>query len=349
MTDWSVKMKISETIDQNSVPKKMADTFLTLIDLFCNKYLFLILLINVAIVTKPVVTAISVTNGMYMYYTAETSAIGHRPCRFFGILSGLYPDKYLFMSVFKIMYLVALVLLAFLLYRLIKSLTDLDKKMTIMFGIDIPLALFFNCTERPVLSLAMMVALVAVACALYVILYGKNKLIYFAPILVSAAVLIDVRTVYLCMFIPLVLFVKKPHMRRTEKVILGATIGLLLIVFTLLAIASDDNKNSDEVKNYFEVHYSENYDRPNNYTDEETGEYHMSNTRSTLLSEGFFKVTPIDLITEWIPRIADTLISFLYEDIFQGLCYIYIPVILIYNHLTVPEEKKREIIEANNV
>ena len=332
-------MKISETVDKKGVSKKIADTVLTVIDLFFNKYLFLTVLINIAIVTKPVVTAISVTTGMYMYYTAETSAIGNRPCRFFGLLSELYPDKYLFMSVFKIMYLIAIILLTAVLNKFIKRVNHSNKKMAMMFAIDIPFALFFNCTERSVLSLAMMFALVFVFCAFYFILYSSDNLIYITPLMAAAAVLIDVRTIYLCLLIPLPLIAKKQN--KIEKVIAGVVIVLSLIAFAVSSIASNDNKNSD--------HYSENYDRGDNYKDDDTDTLYLTNSNSVLLPEKAFKVTPIDLITEWIPNIADTLINFLYEDIFQGLCYIYIPVILIYNHLTVPEEKKREIIEANNV
>ena len=195
----------------------------------------------------------------------------------------------------------------------------------------------------------MMYALATVFYAFYVMLYGKNKLIYIAPLLVTVAVLIDVRTVYLCLLIPLAVLLKKREIRKVEKVISSAIIALALIVFVFSEVVSNDNKNSDVVKKYFEDHYSENYDRGDNYVDENTGTVYLTNSNSVLLPEKAFKVTPIDLVTEWIPGIADTLISFLYEDIFQGLCYIYIPVILIYNHLTVPEEKKREIIEANNV
>ena len=122
-------MKISKTVEHSSISEKLSDTFLTVIDLFCNKYLFLTLLINITIVTKPVLTFISVSSGMYMYYTAETSAVGNRPCRFFGLLSGLFPDKYLFMTVFKAMYFIALILLSYAMYLLVKKASDYGKKM----------------------------------------------------------------------------------------------------------------------------------------------------------------------------------------------------------------------------
>ncbi len=335
-------MKFIENIERNSISKKLSDTFLTVIDLFCNKYLFLTLMINIAIVTKPVVTAISVTTGMYMYYTAETSVIGTRPSRFWGLLSGLYPDKYLFMSVFKIMYLIALLLLTWIIYMFVKRLSDSGKKLFVFFVMDIPAALFFYCTCRPLLSLTMMYAILTFLFALYIVLYSKKQMIYLVPPLSVAAILIDVRIVYLFTLLSIYVLVKKVRFERIVKIISSITLILSLSVFTIFAIASNDNKNSDEVKKYFEDHYSENYDRGDNYLDEETGIYYMGNANSVLLPEGAFKVTCLDLVTEWIPNIADTLVSFTYEDIFQGLCYVYIPLIAIYNHLMMSEEEKRK-------
>lgn len=340
-------MKISETVDRNSISKKISDTFLTVIDLFCNKYLFLTLLINIAIVTKPVVTAISITNGMYMYYTSETQVVGNRPCRFFGLFSFLYPDKYLFMNVFKIMYFIALVLLAWAVYLLIKRINDLDKKMAIMFAVDIPVILIFQSSDRQVLSLAFLFALIAVAFSVYFLLYGNGMSKYFALILACIAVIIDVRLVYLCIIVSIV-FLRNKHSTRKVKNISGM-IFLLTVTLTIAsAVVTNDNKSSEDVKKYFEVHYSEEFKNEEVDTDDEIFNDNAFIGNNPTISEGFFKVTAFDLLTGWIPEVADTLISFLYEDIFQGLCYIYIPVILIYNHLTVPEEKKKGIIEGNN-
>ena len=137
-------MKNYQTVEYNKISNKLSDTFLTVVDLFFNKYLFLTLLINIAIVTKPVVSAISVTTGMYMYYTSETGTVGHRPCRFFGLLSGLYPDKYMFMTVFKIMYFVALLLISLAIYFLIRRLSELRKKIIVIFGVTLLQLNFFR-------------------------------------------------------------------------------------------------------------------------------------------------------------------------------------------------------------
>jgi hypothetical protein len=335
-------MNNSEIIKQNNILKKISATFLNVVDLFCNKYLFLTILLNIALVTKPVVSAISVTTGMYMYYTAETGAVGSRPCRFFGLLSGLYPDKYLFMTVFKIMYFAALLLISLAMYLLIKRLSDSEKKILAMFCLTLLASMLFKSSDREVLSLALMFAFACTLFALYYFVFGKGHIKYFSLVFAALAVIIDVRTVYLCVIIAVVMLVKKYRSEKNIKVLSDLMIILSLTVFTVSAIVSNDNKNADEVRNYFEARYSENYDRPNNYTDEDTGTYHMSNGNATLLPDGFFKVTAIDLVTEWVTNLADALISFTYEDIFQGLCYIYIPVIAIYNHLTESEEDKRK-------
>lgn len=341
-------MKITETVDKNRISQKMSDIFITVIDLFCNKYLFLTLLINIAIVTKPVVTAISITNGMYMYYTAETQIVGNRPCRFFGLFSILYPDKYLFMNVFKVMYFIALVLLSWAIYLLIKRIDDSDKKMTIMFAVDIPVILIFQSSDRQVLSLAFLLALTAVAFAVYFLLYGNGITKYFALVLACIAVIIDIRLSYLCIIVSIIFLVNK-HSTQTVNAISGMIVLLSVILIVVSAIVTNDNKSSEEVKKYFEVHYADEFKNEEDDTEDDIFNDTALVGNNPTISEGFFKVTAFDLLTEWIPGIADTLISFLYEDIFQGLCYIYIPVILIYNHLTVPEEKKREIIEGNNV
>lgn len=335
-------MKISKTVECSNISNKLSDIFLTVIDLFFNKYLFLTLLINIAIVTKPVVSAISVTTGMYMYYTSETSSVGNRPCRFFGLFSVFYPDKYLFMTVFKIMYFAALLLISLALYLLIRRLLDTGKRTFVIFGMTLLAAKLFQSSDREVLSLTLMYAFACSFFALYCLAFGKGFIKHSSLMFAAIAVLIDVRSVYLCVIIAVVMITRKYIKEKTVNMLAGLMIVLTLTVFAVSAIASNDNKNPDEVKKYFEVRYSENYDRPDNYTDEETGTYHMSNGNSVLLPDGFFKVTVVDLVTEWVPNLADTLLSFTFEDIFQGLCYVYMPVIVIYNHLINPKEEKHK-------
>ena len=335
-------MNNSETAKQNSIAKKISETFLMIIDLFCNKYLFLTLLINISIVTKPVVSAISVTTGMYMYYTAETSAVGNRPCRFWGGLSILYPDKYLFMTVFKIMYFVALLLISFAVYLLVRRLNDSGKKIYVTFCLTLFAAMIFKSSDRDVLSLALMFAFACSLFVLYFLLLGKAKYRFLTPFFAGLAVAIDPRAVYFCVIISIVFLMKKIHKEKGTSVISVLILVVSFLAFIGSAVLTNDNKNSEVVKEYFEIHYNENYDQPDNYTDEDTGTYHMSNGNSTLMPEGFFNVTALDLVTEWIPNIADTVLSFTFEDIFQCLCYIYIPLIVIYNHLTESEEDKRK-------
>ena len=338
-------MDNSEVLKKNSILKKFSDTFLNVIDLFCNKYLFLTLLINLSIVTKPVLSAISVTTGMYMYYTAETSAIGCRPSRFFGLLCCLYPDKYMFMTVFKIMYFIALLLISYAVYLVIRRLANSGNKLFVMFCITLFAALLFKSSDREVLSLAFMFAFACFFFSLYFLAFGKERMKCLALAFAAFAVLIDVRTVYLCIIVPLIMLVKNIKTDKFNKVIAALMLAVSFTVFTCSVFLTNDNKNSDEVKQYFEDHYSENYDQEDDYKDEETGTYHMSNSGSTLMPEGFFKVTAIDLVTEWIPNIADTLIGFTFEDIFQGLCYIYIPVIAIYNHLVELNDKRKSVAD----
>ena len=230
-------------------------------------------------------------------------------------------------------------------YLLIRRLSDAGKKMLAMLCIFLPAAMFFKSSDREVLLLSLMFAFACTLFALYYIAFGKRRMKYAALIFTVLAVLIDVRTVYLCIIISVVLLVKKYRTEKSVKVISFLMIILSLTVFTILAVASNDNKDSNEVKKYFEDHYSENYDRPNNYTDEDSGTFHMSNGNAALLPDGFFKVTAVDLVTEWIPNIADTLLSFTFEDVFQGLCYVYIPLIAIYNHLIVSKVEKRKLSE----
>jgi len=341
----SKTMKTFE-IAEYSITKKITNLFLTIIDLFCNKYLFLFILMNMAIVTNSIVTAISVTTSMYMYYTADASVIGNRPCRFWGCLSALYPDKYLFMTVFKIIYFISMLLISLALYLMIKRLSDSGKKMLVIFAVDVPVALIFQNSDRQALSLALLFSLVCSLFTWYYLVFGKGYLRYMALIFAGISVLVDVRAIYFCVVIFLAILVKKRYTEKKDLMIAVITFALSLLIFIGSAIISNDNKNSEVVKKYFETHYSENYDRPDNYTDEEDGMYHLSNSNSLLLPDGFFKVTAVDLVTEWIPNIADTLISFTFEDIFQGLCYVYIPIIAIYYHLIVLDEEKRRLSEG---
>ncbi|MBQ5988039.1 MAG: hypothetical protein IJL67_00920 [Oscillospiraceae bacterium] len=335
-------MNNSKAMEKSGVSKKLSDVFLTVLDLFCGKYLLLTLLINMAIVTKPVLSAISVTTGMYMYYTAETSAFGNRPNRFFGLFCGLYPDKYLFMTVFKIMYFIELLLLSFAVHLLIRRLSDPGKKMCLMFCLTLSSAMFFKSSDRAVLSLALMFAFSCSLFAVYYLVLAEGKIRYLTLAFALLAVAADVRTVYLCVIIPAIMLVKKYRTEKSFKEISVLMLVASLVVFIFLAVLTNDNKNYDDVKQYFEDYYSEKYDQVDNYTDEDAGTYHMSNANSVLMPESFFKVTAINLVVEWIPNIADTILSFTFEDIFQGLCYIYIPLIAIYNHLTEPEEEKRK-------
>ena len=220
--------------------------------------------------------------------------------------------------------------------------------MTIMFAVDIPVILIFQSSDRQVLSLAFLLALTAVAFAVYFLLYGNGITKYFALVLACIAVIIDIRLSYLCIIVSIIFLVNK-HSTQTVNAISGMIVLLSVILIVVSAIVTNDNKSSEEVKKYFEVHYADEFKNEEDDTEDDIFNDTALVGNNPTISEGFFKVTAFDLLTEWIPGIADTLISFLYEDIFQGLCYIYIPVILIYNHLTVPEEKKREIIEGNNV
>ena len=327
-------MNKTEVVEQNTVSQKISDIFITVINLFYGKYLFLTTLINIAIVSKPVLSAISITTGMYMYYTAETDVVGFRPCRLFGVLSCIYPDKYLFMTVFKILYFIVLLFLSFVVYLFIKRMPEFHHRLVAMFAIDVPLALLLNYADRQAMSLTLMLAIAVAGLSLYFLMYCERRLGYISPVLAALSVIIDARAVYLCLIFSIIIIVKKVSSQNKITLIVLITLISTLLSFSVLTVLSMDNKDAEVIREYFESRYGESYSAPDEYTDEETGEFHMSNGNSTLLPEGFFNVNCLQLITEWIPGSADTILSFAYEDIFQGLCYLYISLILVYNHLT---------------
>lgn len=334
-------MKNFKSDKKSDIQKKYSFDFITLIDYLFKNYLFLTVFLNVTAVTNPVFKMISKTSGMYMYYTAENSAVGNRPCRLFGMMSFWSLDRWSFMMAFWFIYFIAVVMLTSAAYMLIKKFKNTLNKVLVIFVIDIPVAMFFYCTERPELSITMMLALSIFLFAVYIILYSKGRYIYITSLLTVLAVLIDVRVIYLCVFIPVFIIKMKIRFERIALNSLFIIISASLVAFGSLTLLSFDNKKTDEVMSYYEQRYDVNYGASDIIDSSKSESYIASNMKEFILPESYFDVTCTDLVTEWIPDIADKILEFTFKDIFQRLCFIYIPLIILYNHLAYQKKQKQ--------